>query len=889
MYRRVGSGAAFIAVLVGLCIWSLTSQSIPLGIDLQGGTELIYRVVPRPGQAERGNAEAVRDTLNLRLDTYGLKELSVSVFGHDKLLVEVPGAGSEVAAIKKVIETGGALMFHLVADGKYQDAANIAKYKREWDEYEQKLAKGEPAKPPERIVKFEYQKDPLTHALLRGPDGKLLLTDDGEMVLENGEAFKVDGRLLKWAGPTTDANGLPAVGFEFNNVGAGAFGRLTEENIDKRLAIVLDDQIISAPNINSPIYGNGIIEGSFSEQEVRQVVTVLKAGSLPADLRLETEQTIGSVLGEEAILRGMQAILVGLALVVGFMAVYYTALGIVADIALLINTVLVLAAIMYFRNTLTLPGIAGLLLTVGMAVDANILIYVRIREERARGRSLNLAVVNGFSRAFETIFDSNLTTLVTAFVLFAFGSGPIKGFAVILSIGIICSFFTAIYVTRLLISILLKFELVRDFRMMKFFEKPNFDFLGKRNACITISLIAIVLGLGVLAVRGKSALGIDFTGGERLLVALNEPQQEAAIRERLDGMKRPDGGRLFDDLQVQPVGETADRRASAFAVRTRVVEGEVALAPEVSEVLRDWLAPEPFAAPELLEGRFRILLRATKDAAVDPARIQSLLAAAEPPLPAIAVEEAPGEPGLGTLFAAWRLSGELGAERLEDLARRVRAAFEDQKSVRLSTPFPEILTIGPKVARDLQGKVFVALLMAFGGIMFYCALRFELKFGFAAVVALIHDVLIGIGSLAVGDLLFGQFLDLKLNLPVVAALLTLIGYSLNDTIVIFDRVRENLAGTKRDVDYVRVVNDSVKQTLSRTVLTASTVFLVTAVLLIWAGPSLHAFSWVLTVGVVTGTYSTVYIATPALIYFNARQQRRRAALLELAAGKEPVG
>ncbi|MCI0651463.1 MAG: protein translocase subunit SecD [Planctomycetes bacterium] len=921
MVKNIGSGIALVVIVAALAVWAVSDpKNIPLGIDLAGGTELRYLVEKDPVAKDslRQVADQVRDILAQRLDMYGLREIGVTRAGVNGIIVQVPGAGEdEVRRIKDVIEKSGQLVFHIVCDDQDQSDAAKQLARAEMERYRAEVRawseKPEPERgpqplPPKRIVVEEYKRNAKTFEVLRDSNGKPVV--DKEMLVENTDAKKISGRGLRNVAATLDDRQLPAIAFEFKGKSVNQFGALTTENKGKRLGIVLDHQLISAPVINNAIWGSGIIEG-VGESEVRGLITVLKSGQPTGKPQLENEQTVGSVIGRESIVRGVQAMCFGLAAVVLFLAIYYMTLGVVADLALLLNVLLSVAALVVFRNTLTFPGLAGLLLSVGMSIDANILIFERIREERARGRSLNQSVTGGFDRAFSTIFDSNLTTLITSFILFQFGTGPVKGFAIVLGIGIICSFFTAVYVSRLLISILLKYNLVQQFNMLQFFKLTSIDFMKPRKLCATVSVILIVLGLGVFFARGTSALGIDFTGGTLLVVNLNGEHSASEVQDALSTIV-VNGERPYSDVQVQAINATAGERAYTFAVRTQVTPDTVSQAQadtgdgklgahelKFVELVRDALgkgqilAPEPFGpliareGPTPAEKYFEVTVNLVRrDGGLGPTAsdVRALLesgSAKIAPLTGYEVAEINQE-APNPRYATFRINKLLNtaAKEAQSFEADVKAIFDAQKaSFPTAAPFGAVETISGKVAADLQQAVFVAMMMSFLAIIFYVALRFQLKFGLAAVVPLVHDVLFSLGAVAVADIFLGEHLNLKVNLPVMAALLTTVGFSINDTIVIFDRIRENIGEKKRDLDFIKIVNDSVNQTLGRTLLTAGMVFLTTLALLIWGGDSLHGFSFTFLVGVIAGTYSSIYIASPLVIYFNDRAEKRRARRL----------
>ncbi len=891
MFRKTGGGFAFVALLLAGCLLVISTTDVQLGIDLRGGTELTYTVdINKVDAARRSTAlDEVKQILSNRFDQYGIKELSITPRGNRSLVIQIPSADNkEIERIKSGIEEAGRLTIHLVSAEEYQQ--NLAEieiaaeqYAREWRENEDKKAAGEPGK--------EMDEFPARIVVQDGTSG-------GKLVVESAPATYVDGKNLSDAFSTVDKFSMPAVGFKFNAVGGAAFGELTGPSVGQRLAMVLDGVTKSVATIQSRISTEGQLTGNFTQEEVNDIVTLLRSGSLPVAPEYESENRVGSLLGQESIKRGTQAMVIGLVLVLAFLMFYYRlVLGGIAALTLGFNLTLVYTLLVLFQNSLTLPGFAGLLLTVGMAVDANILIYERIREERQRGRGLSQSISSGFSRAFSTILDANLTTLITAWILFVNGTGPIKGFAVVLSVGIICTFFSSLFFSRLLISFLVMRGTLTDVKMKKLIDDPKIDFLAYRKMAKTASIVLIVIGLGCLIARNKESLGIDFTGGTRLVANLQEPRSEKEIRDLVSQLGT---GSQYTDVQVQaldPIGQ----KATAFSVRTRTVQTKEsadstevaklsaanAFKAKVEEALRGmgWLAPESLENESTSDTNVYsadLNLRAAGGLPLTADSVKGLLTAAEYPVDTVAAKGS--GVGVWSTFTVVSTPQPTAGVLHDQLMKVFRDTSNNgENKIQLAEPFAEVNTIGSRVAQDMQSKVFIAMILAFAAIIFYISLRFHFTFGLAAIVALVHDIFFTLGALAVGDLLFGSFLNLKINLPVVAGLLTVVGYSLNDTIVIFDRIRENVAGKKRNIDYEKVVNSSINDTLSRTVLTSVTTFLVVTILLIWGGEALHGFAFALCVGVVVGTYSSIYVASPALIFFQQKAEARRELVLQEAA------
>lgn len=906
MLKNIRGGVFLIVILVGLCLWATSELKPQLGIDLQGGTELTYRVgLPTDSEAAKryrgGSSTPAQDAKRVienRINAKGVKDITVSVLDRWRLLVELPGSSSEdLANTRRLIEEAGHLSFHLLSESSEQTPERVAHWQAAYQTYLNELRNFEaeirtdpPAEPEKLAIIFQDKER----------DGRPK-GDPQPYVVENIDGSKVAGDDLENSSVGTDESGYPRINFSFVGAGSQKFAALTGDNVGQRLAINLDGVCISAPaNISSRIVGSGVIEGNFTAEEVRRVVDTLNAGSLPARLILEQQQTIGSVLGRESVTAGVQAMVAGLILVICFMLVYYMAGGVCANLAMALNLLLIFSTLVVFRSTLTFPGLAGLLLTIGMTVDANILIFERIREEKHRGRSLNQAVSVGYQRAFSTIFDANLTTLLTAFILYQFGTGQVKGFAVVLSIGIVMSFFTAVYVSRVFLSILMKTGLVTELKMMQFSEEPKVEFSRWHKPARAFSIVMITLGVVCLLGRGSDALGLDFTGGTRLVVNMKQPVAEADVRDTLVGLKGDNGKDLFDNVVPQAIGDQIEGGYASYSLRLRgqdlandsevtSVDGEQSVAQTYRDRVqaafaeKGWLAPNSIENESRANSKWAGTVNFRKQTGQTSSSVEAALKAGGFPVASVTNVAASG-PATG-LYEQMRVETTtlLDANEIENARTQLSAILRDSTDLVVADPFAAVDTISGKVAENLQGKIFVAMMMAFLGIIFYVSLRFHVKFGLAAIVALVHDIFFTLGFMAMADLVLGGVLNLKIDLAVMAALLTVIGYSLNDTIVIFDRIRENLEGKKRDVDYKAVINTSINQTLRRTILTSATTFLVVMILLVWGGDALQGFAMALVCGVVVGTYSSIFVASPALLHFHKKAEERREMILKEAA------
>ncbi|MFH1995704.1 MAG: protein translocase subunit SecD [Candidatus Omnitrophota bacterium] len=700
---------------------------INLGLDLQGGMHLVLKL-----DSSKISEESKKDALDRaieiirnRVDQFGVSEMSIQKQGADHIIVQMPGITDRDRALEIVKRTAH-LEFRIVSDD-----VQLVK-----DALEGKEVEG-----------FEIKE----MATERGSKEPMLVEVDaaltGDMLVDAQTQFASSGF------------GEPYVSITMSPKGGAIFSTLTAANVGKRLAIVLDGKVQSAPVIREPIpSGRAQISGRFSVDEANDLAIVLRAGALPAPVIVEEERTVGPLLGKDSITSGIRATLIGGSLVFVFILIYYGLAGLVSCVALLLNIILVLAALSLFKGTLTLPGIAGLILTIGMAVDANVLIFERIREEIVLGKSVRAAIPAGYRRAFLTILDANVTTLIAAVLLFKFGSGPIRGFAVTLTTGILASLFTSIIVTRTIFDVLITQFDITKLRMMQFFPATKIDFIGKRKICFITSIIAIVIGLGIFGARGEDNYGVDFAGGTLQQFLFKGDTQIDRVRDSLKEIG-------LGNASIQQYGN-----------------------------LREVIIRTPEASVEDTQAIFR------------------------------------------------KNFGE--------------GSFELMR----------VDTVGPAVGKVLRKHASLALFYGILGILIYVMFRFNLKYAFAGVIALFHDVFITIGVLAIAQR--------QLDLTIVAALLTIAGYSINDTIVIYARIRENMRFAKKTT-FADLVNMSINQTLSRTMLTSLTTLLVVVSVLFWGGDVLRGFAICLFVGILTGTYSTIFIATPLILSWQGKQAGRK--------------
>jgi SecD/SecF fusion protein len=598
--------------------------------------------------------------------------------------------------------------------------------------------------PPDPAFKLEVYKDER--------DGKEI---EERLVVK--KKADIPGSMVTGARAFFDTQGW-GVSLRFSGEGASLFAKLTQENVGKRFAIMLDGKVQSAPVIREAITGgNASITGHFTEAQARNLASVLE-NPLQTPVVIEEERTASASLGEDSIHSGIFSGLLGVAMTALFVLVYYRFSGVIANLALIVNLVLLFGAMGLFSTVLTLPGIAGIILTLGMAVDANVLVYERLREEMSDKRPLAAVVRSAFEKAFPAIFDSNITTLITALILFWKATGPVKGFAVALTIGILATLFTALIASRNFFGWAIELGLLKNITMGRLLVASNFNFLRWRKLAIACSLSVIFASMALFWSRGEKNFGVDFKGGDRVV---------------LEAVKvKPDIKEVREVVDAQKVGEAA--------------------------------------------------VQIEKSAAKEFFTIRS-----------------PQSTG-------------------EKLAEAVKAKFP-QAEFRVEA----VETVGSLVGGELARNSLMALLLGMLGILVYVTIRFEFSFALGALVALLHDVTITIGVFA----LLGR----ELSLVTVGAVLTIAGYSVNDTIVVFDRIREGMQ-TGRKGSVMDIMNLSINETLSRTIITGGVTLLSTISLFFFGGPVLADFALAILIGVLVGTYSSVFVAAPVVLWWNGKQR-----------------
>ena len=847
--------------------------------DAADALEIDYDVVAEASPVAMDKLVAA---VSRRVNPGGQKEVTVRQYGLDQIEVIIPEVEqSEVELIKRVVSSAGVLEFRILAnrdDARHRAAITLAE-----NTAGQTVRQGDETLA--RWVQVDLKKmDPTG-------DRRLVTrknADGGTDILVINDPFNVTGGDLGRVSPSLDESLAPCVNFTFTSKGAPRFGLLTGRNLpdpanglESRLGILLDDVVQSAPSIKSTITSFGQITGNFKQPEVDFLVEVLNAGSLPAALRSEpiSEQRISSQLGDDTIKSARLAMILATLLVLTFMLAYYRFSGFVADLAVLLNIVLVVAVMISFKAAFTLAGLAGLVLSVGMAVDANVLIYERMREEMDRGAAVRMAIRNGFARAFSTIVDSNLTTLITAVVLFAIGTDQLKGFAVTLFFGLLLNLFTAVFCSRVVFDLAERNRWITTLSMSRIFGQPNFQFVRWMKPAIIGSLLFILAGLAAAWHRGQGLFDIDFTGGTSVQVEFkpDQPLGISAVRDAVATL--PDAAvsavstpgsapdlryKIDTSLRGADAGEVESRIRDLFPGRLATYGMDIV---NVSSRQRDPATGDAAkaeagvplavtsAALRFPQKISRVTLRDNVKQALEKERIGDAdfeLVSTDPAAAA------------GRACSDWTLTTTLDVESTRGILEGVRAKLAE-------TPvYLAANAIGGKVAGNTQLTAVYALLASLLMIVLYVWIRFQnVAFGLAAVIALAHDVLVAVACLALSTYVapyLGWALvdDFKISLDVVAALLTIIGFSINDTIVIFDRLRE-LRGKGRYVT-AAMVDKAVNQTLSRTILTSGTALLATLILYAVGGQGIHAFAFTMLVGIIVGSYSTIYIASPIVLW-----------------------
>jgi len=739
--RKRWVGLVLTVFLVAFCLEQVMpmDKKIRLGLDLQGGTSFLIRLIP---QTEDGITPALLDqaveVIRKRVDQFGVSEPVITPQGADRILVQIAGLDTkQIDEAKSQLQRVAKLEFAIVSDG---GTGRISR-----------IQAGEEVMPPGLLLKeYKPTKDKAeTIALL--VERRPALT--GEHVTRAFAFFDEQGY---------------GVSLELDGEGAKIFDDVASQNKGRQMAILLDGEVISAPTLQTDHYGGRAqITGNFTDKEARDLSSALE-NPLRVPVQIEETRSVSATLGADSVRSGVAAGLVGLVLVMAFVFVYYRFAGFIAIVGLLINITILFGTMAMFNFTLTLPGIAGIILTIGMAVDANVLIYERLREEMAAGKSLPAALNGAYDKAFSAIFDANATTLITAIILFWQATGSVKGFAVTLTLGIIASMFSAMLFTRTAFRWLVDKGMLKNLTMLDLIPKKKFDFLGKRRFALVVSTVLIGGSIAIFAMRGEKNFGIDFRGGDLLIISSSQPLSVADARATLSD----------PDIVIQYQREGT------------------------SEML--------------------------------------------------------------TLRSPQGTSGEI--------LEKLKAAYPGRGIVPVGQD-----AVGAQIGAEFAKRALLALGLGMLGILIYVTLRFEFSFALGAVVALLHDVIITIG---IFSLIGGE-----LSLVMVGAILTVAGYSINDTIVVFDRIREGLKQRERGT-IQSLMNTSINETLGRTILTGGSTILSVGALYIMGGAVLRDFSFAILIGIAVGTYSSIFVAAPVVLWWSRlRGKSVRREVLETEALK----
>ncbi|TAE73453.1 MAG: protein translocase subunit SecD [Verrucomicrobia bacterium] len=761
--RKRNIGSLLILGLCAICTLALSGdKAIKAGIDLAGGSSFTLQVKPKiddvTGQPIPLSTEDVRqakNTVEKRLNEFGNIDMQAVEQGTDKILIQMPGMTPEVSAeIETLLQKVARLELRKVNPEGFQpgpDGRSLA---------ERIHTKDEPRMPGFRVYEHSYkdrENNQRTEYLL----------------LNNRVALT--GKDVQQAWPES-MGGAHHVSISLSNAGADKMLDLTSNltlGVD-RIAVVLDGKVITAPTVQAKLHKNFIIEGQESAKEARELSNAMM-NPLENALEIIEKRVVSPTLGAAVVKQGVWAGIVGLSLTAFFVLVYYRTAGLIALFGLMVNTVIIFGGMAMFNFTFTLPGIAGMILSIGMAVDANVLIYERLREEIAAGKSLNSAIAASYEKAFTAIFDSNLTSLITAVILFWMGSGSIKGFAITLTIGIIASMFSAILVTRVLFRWSNDLHLLRKLSFLDLIKATRIDFLSKSKLAYIVSGILLLASAGAFLMKGEKGFGIDFTGGTLVQFQLGQEKlAQTEVEKALAGLQTS---------KLPTVQEETSITGELLTIRCATPDAE-----KVVTHLRE---------------SFPILAKQTPE-----------------------------------LDAEGKDTG--------------RASFVVQQSTE---------AVSATLGKDFLTQSGIALALGLFGILIYITLRFEFSFALGGFIALLHDVILSAGLIV----LFGG----ELSLIHVGALLTIAGYSINDTIVIFDRIRESLKG--EDGDVKTLMNEAINATLSRTLLTSLTTIATVVILTIFGGAALKDFSAMILVGLVVGTYSSVFIASPVVLWWSQRK------------------
>jgi SecD/SecF fusion protein len=848
-------------------------------------------------------------------------QMTEAVNAYIKAWEEYQGVRDQLEAgaeLKRLLQGSGVLEYHIVAGPEISDRRD------EMVRRLQELGPVQSASPERDLAWFEVDRVDQVRGQLTQQFGDkhyilLYTTPDKQMVNREGEPRWALERA--WTSRDT-GTGTPVVNFRFDPVGATRFGTLTGQNVGRPLAIVLDGRVISAPNIKTAITGGqGYIDGGddgFSPSELTYLVSTLSAGSLPAQLSEDpiSERTVGPQLGADNLRAGFIAAISGLVLTVLFLVCYYYMSGLVATLGVFLNLIFLLGVMAAFDATFTLPGVAGIVLTLGMAVDSNVLIFERLREEQKRGLSVRQALRNAYDRAWSAIVDANVTTLITAMVLWYFGSEEVKGFGLTLVIGLATSMFTALYVTRTFFGFLLEYTPVEKLGSLPLtFPKwdklitPNIDWMAKARYFMVFSAIFIIGGCSVLGYQFKQGnmLDIEFASGTSVTFDLKEPMDQGDVRRIINDASAANPSALPSPSVVSVGGDrktyevvtpNPNSREVQDVVRTAMRE-HLTVTPALTFTGIDQNSQEAFTGGSIvpIESERQTIAGFTPEglaehiggAAIVLPDLQPRLSAdelesrlnrfrlltasgggASPTYREFDVAVSPDGTAV-ILVSDPALTYNFNPDRwLNEIASPMwRLAID---AANWQSDLQRVTNFDAQVAGETKRDATAALVFSIVVIMAYIWIRFgNLRYGTATVLSLIHDLMFTLAAIGFAHLLAPTFLGdalllepFRVNLNLVAAVLTVLGWSMNDTVVIFDRIRENRG--KYGHLSRRIINDSINQTMPRTLLTGGTTILTIFIMYVFGGPGIHGFTFALLVGIISGTYSSIAIASPFLMF-----------------------
>lgn len=741
--RKRGLGLVLTLLLVAFCLEQLypPSKTISLGLDLRGGTSFLIRLVP---DNEEGITTDMLDqaveVIRKRVDQYGVSEPIITPQGTDRILVQIAGLDADqINLAREQLQRVAKLEFSIVPDDSEA-----------------------------RLARVEAGEEILDPSMMILPYPRSVEGEETVSKMLVRKRIALSGDHVTSANAYFDNQGY-GVALNLDAEGARIFDDVAKENKGRRMAIILDGEIQSAPTLQSDYYGGrATITGSFTEGEARNLASVLE-NPLKVPVQIEETRSVSATLGADSIRSGLMAGAAGVVLVLLFLVIYYRLIGLIALLGLAVNIVLLLGMMAMFHFTLTLPGIAGIILTIGMAVDANVLIYERLREELAAGKSLAAAVSGAYDKAFSAIFDANVTTLITSVILMAQATGSVRGFAVTLTLGIIASMFSALLTTRTAFRWLVDSGSLKKVSMMNLIPSKTFDFLGQRKLALVISVVLIGGSIAYVGLRGEKNLGIDFRGGDLVVFDAAIPLAVPEARSALEKVGLGNIPIVYEREGVKEMLSVSGPQGSSSTI-------------------------------------------------------------------------------VGTLVSAFPQND-------------LRPVLEE--------------TVGAQIGAEFARRALFALGLGLLGILIYTTIRFEFGFALGAVVAVLHDVIITLG---IFSLIGGE-----LSLVMVGAVLTIAGYSINDTIVVFDRIREGLRSGERGT-ISHIMNKSINETLGRTILTGGTTILSVGALYFFGGAVLRDFAFAILVGIIIGTYSSIFVASPITLWWSkVRGKSLRREVIENTA------